>query len=498
MAGHNSNAFTDQSPGSRGTSEGNEGSTLPPLTPGPHSRRLGIVAVIATFGGLLFGYDTGVINGALEPMKHDLGLTPLTEGVVTSSLLIGAAAGAMVGGRLSDAYGRRRMIIWLAVLFFFSALGCVVAPNFEVMVVARFFLGLAVGGASVTVPVFLAEISPTERRGALTGFNEVMIVFGQFAAFLVNAIIGNVLSDLEGVWRIMLSVAALPAIVLFFGMLRMPESPRWLLSKGRTEEALAVLRQVRPEARAVAEMDEVRALAKQEEQSKLGSWASLKTPWIRRIVFVGIGLAVAQQLTGINSIMYYGSQLLIEAGFEANAALIANVANGVVSVSAMLVGLKLITIIPRRKLLVGGFIGITTMHLLVGVFSLVLPEGMMRAYVILVLVVLFVACMQATLGLTVWVMLAEIFPLKIRGFAIGLSVLCMWLTNAALSLSFPSLVAGIGISSTFFVFAVLGVLSTIFIATQVPETKGRSLEKLEEDISTGAIFLPSERNSRRR
>ncbi|MGO1545527.1 MAG: MFS transporter [Gulosibacter sp.] len=318
----------------------------------------------------------------------------------------------------------------------------------------------------------------------------------QRAAFLVNAIIGNVLSDLEGVWRIMLSVAALPALVLFFGMLRMPESPRWLLSKGRTEEALEVLRQVRPEDRAVAEMDEVRALAQQEERSKTGSWSSLKIPWVRRIVLVGIGLAVAQQLTGINSIMYYGSQLLIEAGFEANAALVANVANGVVSVTAMLIGLKLITIIPRRRLLVGGFVGITTMHLLVGLFSLILPEGMFRAYVILVLVVLFVACMQATLGLTVWVMLAEIFPLKIRGFAIGLSVLCMWLTNAALSLFFPSLVAGIGISSTFFVFAVLGVISTIFIATQVPETKGRSLEKLEQDISTGAIFTHSQRQPR--
>jgi MFS transporter, SP family, major inositol transporter len=462
--------------------------SLPPLTKGQHSRRLGVVALVATFGGLLFGYDTGVINGALEPMKHELGLTPVLEGAVTSSLLAGAAVGAMAGGRLADAIGRRRTILLLAVMFFVAALSCVAAPNWEFMVVARVLLGLAVGGASVTVPVFLAEISPTEQRGTITGTNEVMIVFGQFAAFLVNAIIGNVWGGGEGVWRLMLAVAALPAVALFFGMLRMPESPRWLLSKGRADEALAVLRQVRSPERADAELKEVAELAAAESESQAANWSMLRLPWVRRIVLVGIGLAVAQQVTGINSIMYYGSQLLIHAGFEAKASLIANVANGVVSVTAMLIGLKLLAIIPRRTLLISGFIGTTTMHLMVGIFSVALPEGPVRAYVILTFVVLFVACMQMSLGLTVWVILAEIFPLKIRGLAIGISVLFMWVTNAVLSFAFPSLVAGVGISGTFFLFAGLGVLAILFIFTQVPETHGRSLEELEEDISTGAIY----------
>jgi MFS family permease len=204
-------------------------STLPPLTGGPHRKRLGLVALIATFGGLLFGYDTGVINGALRPMAAELGLNPFTEGVVTSSLIFAAAIGAMLCGRLSDGWGRRKTIILLAVLFFVGTLFVVAAPGLTVLVIGRVLLGLAVGGASTVVPVFLAEMAPYEIRGSLAGRNELMIVTGQLAAFVVNAIIGNALGHLDGVWRIMFAICALPAIALFFGMLRMPESPRWLV-----------------------------------------------------------------------------------------------------------------------------------------------------------------------------------------------------------------------------------------------------------------------------
>lgn len=199
------------------------------------SRRLRVITIIATFGGLLFGYDTGVINGALPYMTEDLGLTPVTEGMVTSSLLLGAALGAVTGGRLSDARGRRRAILLLAVLFFIGALGCTLAPTTAVMIVARFVLGLAVGGASVTVPVYLAEVSPAERRGALVTRNELMIVSGQLLAFTSNAIIAQVGGESGGVWRWMLVIATLPAVVLWFGMLVMPESPRWLASQSRRE-----------------------------------------------------------------------------------------------------------------------------------------------------------------------------------------------------------------------------------------------------------------------
>src|SRR5215218_5245886 len=443
--------------------------SLPPDTPGPHSSRLGVVAVIATFGGLLFGYDTGVINGALEPMSKQLSLSAFQVGVVAAILLLGAAVGAAIGGRLSDRWGRRTNILILAVIFFVGTMGCVLSPNYEVLAFFRFVLGLAVGGASVTVPVYLAEISPYERRGSVVTRNEFMIVFGQFLALAINAIIFNIWGELPSVWRYMLLVATLPAFVLFFGMLRMPESPRWLVHKGRDQDALDVLKQVRSPERAEAELAEVHHLAEEEEKAHMGGLADLAVPWIRRLLIIGIGLAIVQQLTGINSIMYYGTQLLGEAGFSANAAIILNILNGVASVSAVTVAILVMNRINRRTMLLFGFFGITTAHLLIGLSSQFLAPGLFRAYMILLFVIIFVLFMQGTAGPLVWLMLAEIFPLEMRGFAIGISVLILWITNFFVGLFFPSLVAAINISGTFFIFALVNALAVVFIWTMVPE-----------------------------
>ena len=414
---------------------------LPPLRPGPHQRRLDLIAVVATMGGLLFGYDTGVINGALEPMKADLGLTTITEGLVTATLLIGAALGALIGGRMNDRLGRKTTLTIVAVVFFVGTLGGVFAPNIEIMLPARIILGFAVGAASVTVPVYLAELAPMERRGALSGRNELAIVIGQMLAFIINALIFNIWGEHDGVWRIMLAVAAIPAVALFVGMLRMPESPRWLISQGRHDDALAVLVQVRSEDRARAEMAEVEHLAQEEAEAKLGGWADLKVAWIRRIVLIGCGLAAAQQLTGINSVMYYGTQLLTEAGFSASAAIIANIANGVLAVAGSAICLFFVVDrVSRRGLILWGFVATTTCHGLIMVAASVMPEGTARAVVILVLCVTFVFSMQLTLNVPVWVCLSEMFPLRLRGFAMGLSVTVLWLVNAGLTFSFPVIV----------------------------------------------------------
>ncbi|MDO4929485.1 MAG: MFS transporter, partial [Corynebacterium sp.] len=277
-------------------------SNLPPLTDGPHRKRLGTVALVATLGGLLFGYDTGVINGAIDPMTAELGLEASGIGLVTATLLIGAAVGALTIGYLSDAIGRRKTILILATIFFAGALLCALAPGLGILLVGRVLLGLGVGGASTVVPVFLAEMAPYEIRGSLSGRNEMMIVVGQLAAFVINAILGTTLGHLDYVWRVMLAVCALPAVFLFIGMLRMPESPRWLLSKGRHDEALAVMKTVRSEERAVAELRDVKRTLEKDARMVTPSIGSmLKDKWVFRILMVGIALAVFQQFTGINS-----------------------------------------------------------------------------------------------------------------------------------------------------------------------------------------------------
>ncbi|CAM03927.1 major inositol transporter-like SP family MFS transporter [Saccharopolyspora erythraea NRRL 2338] len=456
--------------------------SAPLETKGPHSRRLKVITVVSTFGGLLFGYDTGVINGALPYMQGDLGLTPFTEGLVTSSLLLGAALGAFFGGRLSDARGRRRNLLMLAAIFVLGTLACTFAPNTEVMVAARFVLGLAVGGASVTVPTYLAEIAPAERRGRLVTQNELMIVTGQLLAFSFNAGIAGVFGDSAHVWRYMLVVATLPAVVLWLGMLVMPESPRWLASKGRFSDALQVLRQVRSAQRAEDELTEVRRLAQEDQKSQTGGWSDLAVPWIRKLVLVGIGIAIVQQVSGVNTIMYYGTQILKNSGFSADGALIANIANGVISVLATFVGIYLLGRVNRRPMLLVGIAGTSTALLAVAIVSMVMPEGLGRGLVVLALTVTFLAFQQGATSPVTWLMLAEIFPLKMRGFAFGIASLTLWSTNFVIGLTYPVMVDAFTISYTFLIFVAVGVLALGFVARFVPETRGRSLETLETEL----------------
>jgi MFS transporter, SP family, major inositol transporter len=464
--------------------------TLPPLVPGPYRKRIGLISIVACLGGLLFGYDTGVANGAEGPMQAELGLTDLQLGVVISSLVFAAAVGALIGGKISDAIGRRTTIIVLAVMFFVGVLVAVFSPNFAILVAGRIILGLAVGGASTVVPVFLAELAPFEIRGSITGRNELAIVVGQFAAFVVNYILLATLGHVHGLWRIMFGVCALPAIALFFGMMRMPESPRWLVEKGRDEDALAVLKTVRSEDRARAELRQVETIREEEKEgaNHLSFGAIFSNRWLRRIVFVGIGVSVTQQLTGINSIMYYGSRVLEESGFSETAATLANTLFGLAAVVGGIIALYNMDRLDRRKTFFIGLFLTTTCHLLVGVASLVIPEGApIRPYVILVLITAFVLSMQSFLNIAVWVWLAEIFPLQIRGLAIGVAVFFGWFINGLLALYVPSLLAALGMG-TFFLFAVIGVIMLGFLWHEVPETRGRSLEHLEDELLDGSIY----------
>ncbi|WP_330256654.1 sugar porter family MFS transporter [Nocardia sp. NBC_00565] len=451
----------------------------------PPRVNLRLVTIISTFGGLLFGYDTGVINGALPYMAEpdQLNLTPFTESLVASSLIFGAAMGAIAGGRLSDRQGRRRTILLLAVIFFVATLGCVFAPSTAVMVGFRFLLGLAVGGASVTVPTYLAEMSPAARRGRLVTQNELMIVSGQLLAFTFNAIIAN-LSDDHHIWRYMLVIATLPAVVLWFGMLVMPESPRWLARHHRTAEMLQVLYDVREPADAEAEAEEITQAVAEDRRSTKVTWRVLRDmPWIRRVFLLGCGIAIVQQISGVNTIMYYGTQILEESGFDKQAALTANIANGVISVAATFVGIWLLGKIGRRPMLTAGVAGTAVALLLIGVVSMALPPGLGRACIVLSLTVTFLAFQQGATSPVTWLMLSEIFPAKIRGFAFGAAGFLLWMVNFLVGFFFLQLVNWFGISPTFFIFFAFGCAALVFVRRCLPETKGRTLESLEHEFS---------------
>ncbi|MGB7757122.1 MAG: sugar porter family MFS transporter [Salinisphaera sp.] len=452
--------------------------------PGSHTRKLGTIAFIATFGGLLFGYDTGVINGAVNPMKIDLGLTPLTQGFAVSILIFGAALGAAIGGKISDVSGRRYTILMLSGIFIVGTLGEAISPSWQVLSGFRFILGLAVGGASTTVPVYLAEVAPTERRGSLVTRNEIMIVSGQFAAFIINAVIMTVWGDYPGIWRYMLVIGVLPAFALLVGMLRVPESPRWLSEQNRRDEALEVLKQIRTPERANAEIAEVDSLVEEEQKSQCGQWSDLTVPWVRRLIIIGAVLGIFQQFTGINAIMYYGTQLLEHSGFSNNGAVIANTLNGLFSVLGITVGILLINKIDRRAMLIGGFALIALFHVLVGLSAMFMPDVAIKPYLVLIFVVAFVFCMQGTLGPLVWLMLSEIFPLKIRSLAMGICVFVLWLANALVAFGFPPVVAALGVGPTFFMFSAISVLGLIFTISVVPETRGKSLEEFESQVRT--------------
>ncbi len=441
------------------------------------------VMFTSTLGGLLFGYDTGVVNGALPYMSQpdQLNLTPALEGFVVSALLFGAAIGAVSGGRIADTMGRRKMILALALIFFCAAMGCTLAPSVYVMIPCRFILGLAVGGASVTVPVYLAEVAPSERRGQVVTQNELMIVSGQFLAYVFNAILGVTFEGTAHVWRYMLFLATLPAVALFFGMLRMPESPRWLALKGRISESMDILTKLRGnESYAIAELNEIQDSIAAEASVKQFGWSDFKRPWVRRILFIGIGVAVATRFTGVNTIMFYGTQILTDAGFGRQIALIANVANGLTSVLATFVGIWLLGKIGRRTMFLAGLGGTTTSLLVIVLSATYLAGTSALPFVVLTMTIIFLAFMQGCIGPVLWLIIAEIFPLQLRGLGMGICIFCLWIVDFMVGSAFPVLLSEFGLSVAFMFFVVTGVIAMIFVKTCVPETRGKSLEEIEK------------------
>jgi MFS transporter, SP family, major inositol transporter len=467
------------------TGHGGHGGGPPPAhVSGAHNRFLTKLTIISTLGGLLFGYDTGVIAGALLYMRDDLGLTAVTEGAVVSSLLFGAIIGALLGGKIADALGRKGSILVCAVLFLLGALGSGLSPSIPLMIASRVILGLGVGASSVVVPLYLAELAPVWRRGRMVTINEFMIVTGQLLAFVVNTIIDQTIEGAH-VWRIMLTVAAIPAVFLFIGMLALPDTPRWYAVRGRLDDARRVLQRSRDQAEAAEEFNVVAEHAKRDVAEDTGSAVrDLRAfAWMRRLLWIGIGLAIAQQFTGVNTIIYYGTSILESTGLGASASIVATVTLGVVSVIGVITGIILLGHFNRRSLLQFGFAAVAISHIVLAL-SFQLPESTFRSYLILAAMLVFMFCMQTFAGPIVWLVLSEIFPMTIRGFAMGVSIACLWAANAFISFMFPIVAEGLGSTPVFLVFAVINAVSFLFVRRFMPETRGRTLEELEDDFRT--------------
>lgn len=524
-----------------------EAQTMVAETPasGKH-RSIGWIAGIATLGSFLFGYDTGVISGALPYMymansAHGLHLTAAEEGWVGGLLLIGAAIGALVGGQLSDRFGRRHNILLLAAIFFVGGLGTALAPTLPLMYLARFILGLAVGGASATVPVYLAETAPKRIRGTIVAIDQLMIVVGQLAAFTFNAIINaayggptiNLVSDPSGhlqpgaqpwsnvtalshklgetdyqafveqlvigggngsAWRLMLVLCTIPAVFLWIGMRMMPESPRWYAANQRYYDAIGALKRVRDHRDDPVEEEFKDILRKQEEEShqKKGTFADIfRTPWIRRLFFVGLLIAASNQLTGVNTVMYYAPKVLEYAGMTTSASITAQVANGVMSVIGSALGLYLVFRFRRRSILLFCIAGVAVcMFAIAATFGLLiqphLAEGTTpnawAAFAVLGLMGVFMLIVQSSNGPVVWTMLGEIFPAFIRGIANGSAVFFLWCVNALVTVTFPIMMRDLGGTITYSVYGIINIFMFIGLWKWMPETSGLSMEEIETEM----------------
>jgi sugar porter (SP) family MFS transporter len=431
-------------------------------------------------GGLLFGYDTGVISGALLFIPNDFKLSPFLQGAIVAGLLLGAMIGAAFAGRLADRIGRRRLILAAAVVFTGGALLAAFAPTVWVLIAARVIIGLGVGSAALVVSLYLSEIAPTEVRGAITSLNQMMIVSGILAAFIVNAILAS-----SGNWRLMLGLAAVPSTVLLVGMLFMPETPRYLVHAGEEDTAHSVLEDLPGDERAEDRIREIREVDEQEE-GHTGLAALWQAKWVRPALLVATGLAVFQQLVGINTIIYYAPTTLTNVGFAKTSAIYANLIIGVINVAMTIVAIRIIDRVGRKPMLYAGAAGMVGSLLVLGVSLSVLPTphhpGDPAAIITLICLATFIASFAATWGPVVWAMIPEVLPLSVRGTAMGVAVFGNWAANFAVSQTFPPLLKALGPGPVFLGYAGLGILAALFVKALVTETKGRSLEEIEADL----------------
>lgn len=448
-----------------------------------HHGYLNLVAWISCMGAVCFGFNTAVVNGALDFMAKpgQLNLTAWAQGFVSSGLTLGAAFGAVFGAPLSDRIGRKRMLIWLGVIFTMFGLACGLAPSSSWLIIFRFIMGLGVGAVSALVPVYLAEISPASNRGMYVSMNQLLIVGGQFLVFVTNSLLGNAFGmHNAAIWRWMLGLAAVPGILLWLGMYLAPESPTWYANHGLFGKALESLQRIRTKAAAESELIDLKneVSREQADDAEQASWRDFKKNWIIQIVITGGMLGFFQQFAGINSVMYYGTKILTSAGFGANTSLYLNIANGVFSIIGAIVGMYTVDKLGRKPLILIGYFFCALALIAVALVGTFAMHTSWAPYFVLVIILVYIVIDQGTLGPVTWLLNSEIFPARYRGLGTGITIFCLWFANFIVALIFPAMLSAMGLYS-FYVFAGFCLLGAWFVAVRVPETKGVPLSKIE-------------------
>lgn len=448
-------------------------------------RNVIMTAAIAGLGGLLFGYDTGIIASAMLFIRSDLGLSSFEQGLVVAAVPVGAAFGALLAGPLSDKRGRRLVIIVSAFVFIAGALVSAAADSVAVLTISRIVIGVAIGFASATAPVYISEVAPPEIRGRLVTMFQLAVTIGILVAYVVGLAF-----EPNGEWRWMLGLGALPALLLAGGMIKMPRSPRWLLMTGQDYEARAVLAKIRgPNQHEIdVEVDEIKAQVGEEP----GRWSELGTPLMRAALTVGLGLAILQQVTGINTVIYYAPTIVEYTGIDsASSAILASIGVGIVNVGMTVVALRLLDRAGRRPLLLIGVAGMTFSLFTLGLAFELGDEDTVTSVVAIGSLMLFVASFAISLGPIFWLLNSEIYPLRTRSKAAALGTFTNWIFNFAVSLTFLLLIDALGQSGAFWLYAAIGGVTFVFCQRLVPETKDKHLEEIEAEFARRAGVAPT-------
>ncbi|KUI12337.1 MFS transporter [Mycobacterium lehmannii] len=439
------------------------------------------VCIIAAIGGLLFGYDTGVISGALLYIKTDLHANDFEQEAIVAAVLLGAMCGAAASGYLADRISRRWTKVLSGTVYLVGALGCAFAISAPMLIGFRFLLGLAVGTASFVSPLYISEMAPPRIRGGLVSFNQLAITSGILVAYLVN--FG--FKDLDANWRWMLGVAALPGAVLAVGMLSVPQTPRWLVEAGRKDKAREVLRRLRSGDRDADIDDELAGIEQASEQEGKASIRDLIRPGLRPMLIVGLVLALAQQFVGVNTVIYYAPTILSDTGMSAGGALARTVFVGVTNVVFTIVAVLLLDRVGRRKLLITGTIGMIVGLLTLAVYFAWGTLQQNAGYLALVALMVFIASFAIGLGPVFWLMISEIFPIGVRSKAMAVCTIVNWGANFIVAQTFLTLGNLITRQGVFFLYAALAGLALLVFARWVPETRGRSLEDIQAELASG-------------